>query len=58
MRKKAFHILNNVYRDHEIKDEFTLLGEMIVRTLTMLYLFYCKVQNKITSVRSVIEILL
>jgi len=40
MRKKAFRILENVYEDRGIKDEFTLLGDevaMQVRTLATPY---------------------
>jgi len=40
MKKRAFHILEDVYKNRGIKDEFTLLGEevaMQVRTLTSSY---------------------
>lgn len=40
MRKRAFHILEDVYQNRGIRDEFTLLGDevaMQVRTLTSSY---------------------
>jgi len=40
MRKRAFHILEDVYQNRGVKDEFTLLGDevaMQVRTLTSSY---------------------